>query len=174
MIAYWLIPAAPMRDFFTTLIADLAQRFDAPLFEPHLSVYVEQTSPRHAARVVREVAAEFGPIQLSVAGVRFSEEYWKTLFVQFFTSAVLNRLSDEIQSRSATASAYHIDPHLSVIYQTMRPDEKNKLAASLQLPFDEVVFESIAAVTAPDESKTPAGVASWAKVAERRLQRAGV
>src|SRR6266542_3735225 len=38
VIAYWLIPAEPARGFFQGVINDLARRYDAPLFEPHLSL----------------------------------------------------------------------------------------------------------------------------------------
>jgi hypothetical protein len=174
MIAYWLMPAAPMRDFFATLITELAQRFDAPFFQSHLTIYVENASHEHATRVIEEVAADFGQIGMSVAGVRFSEEFFKTVFVQFFASAALTRLSEAIQSRSVDAAEYHLDPHLSLIYKTMSADEKNKLAASLRLPFDEVIFDLVAAISAPSEAKTHAGVEAWEKVAERRLKTAGL
>jgi hypothetical protein len=174
MIAYWLMPAPPMREFIATLIAELAQRFDAPLFEPHLTIYVESISRSNARRVLDEVATDFGQIRMSIAGVRFSEEFFKTVFIQFFASVALTRLSEAIQSRSVDSSGYHLDPHLSLIYKTMSANEKNKLAASLRLPFDEVVFDSVAAINVPNEAKTPAGVESWERVAERRLKTAGL
>ena len=170
MIAYWLIPSAPRRNFFSTLITELAQRFDAPIFEPHLSIFVEPASDAHARRVIREVAADFGQIRMSVVGVRFSEEFFKTVFVQFSVSAAVTQLSAAIQSRSVHAGAFHIDPHLSLIYKNMSPDDKNKLAGSLRLPFDEVMFDSVAAINVPNGAKTRAGVESWETVAERRLK----
>jgi hypothetical protein len=174
VIAYWLMPAAPMREYFTTLITDLAQRFDAPRFDGHVSIYMEDVSRRHAARVLDELAADFSPMAMSIAGVRYSEEFFKTVFVQFFASAALTRLSEAIQSRSAEVSGYHVDPHLSLIYKAMTAEEKNRLAASLRLPFDEVIFDSVAAVNVPNQAKTRAGVESWEKVAERRLKSVGV
>jgi Cyclic phosphodiesterase-like protein len=174
MIAYWLMPASPQREFIASLISDLAGRFDAPLFEGHLSIYAEDVSRGRATRVLNEVATDFGQIRMSVAGIRFSEEFFKTIFVQFFASAMLTRLSEAIQSRSVDAGGFHLDPHLSLIYKTMPADEKNRLAASLRLPFDEVIFDSVAAINVPNEAKTPAGVESWEKVAERRLKIAGV
>jgi Cyclic phosphodiesterase-like protein len=174
MIAYWLMPAVPMRDFFATLLAELAQRFDAPLFEPHLTIYVENASQDRATRVIGEVAADFGQVGMSVAGVRFSEEFFKTVFVQFFPSAALTRLSEAVQSRSVDAGGYDLDPHLSLIYKTIPASGKNKLAGSLRLPFDEVIFDSVAAISVPSEAQTPAGVEAWEKVAERRLKTAGL
>ena len=170
MIAYWLIPSAPRRNFFATLIAELAQRFDAPIFEPHLSIFAEPASDAHARRVIREVTADFGQIRMSVVGVRFSEEFFKTVFVQFSASAAVAQLSAAIQSRSVDAGGFHLDPHLSLIYKSMLPDDKNKLAGSLRLPFDEVMFDSVAAINVPNGARTRAGVESWETVAERRLK----
>lgn len=163
-----------MRDFFATLITELAQRFDAPRFEPHLTIYVEKASHDRAARVIEEVAADFGQMRMSVAGLRFSEEFFKTVFVQFFASAALTRLSEAVQSRSVDAGGYDRDPHLSLIYKTMSADGKNKLASSLRLPFDEVIFDSLAAINVPSEAQTAVAVERWEKVAERRLKTAGL
>ena len=171
MIAYWLIPSAPRRDFFATLIAELAQRFDAPIFEPHLSIFAEPANEAHARRVIKEVAADFGPIGMSVVGIRFSEEFFKTVFVQFSASAAITQLSAAIQSRSIDAGEFHLDPHLSLIYKNMSPDDKNKLAGSLRLPFDEVMFDSVAAINVPNGARTRTGVESWETVAERRMKR---
>ena len=172
MIAYWLIPTAPRRNFFSTLITELAERFDAPIFEPHLSIFVEPASDAHARRVIKEVTADFGQIRMSVVGVRFSEEFFKTVFVQFSASAAVAQLSAAIQSHSVHAGAFHLDPHLSLIYKSMLPDDKNKLSGSLRLPFDEVAFDAVAAINVPNEARTRAGVESWETVAERRLKSA--
>jgi len=34
----WLIPAETARSFFMSTIGELAARFDAPLFEPHVTI----------------------------------------------------------------------------------------------------------------------------------------
>ena len=38
-VAYWQLPAAETRAAFATVIAELAERFNAPVFEPHVTLY---------------------------------------------------------------------------------------------------------------------------------------
>src|SRR5947207_15465564 len=40
VIAYWLITAEPAHSFFQGAINDLERRYDAPLFEPHVTINV--------------------------------------------------------------------------------------------------------------------------------------
>ena len=42
VIAYWLIPSEPAHSFFQRIINDLARRYDAPVFEPHVTIMSER------------------------------------------------------------------------------------------------------------------------------------
>jgi hypothetical protein len=40
VIAYWLIPSEPAHSYLQSLINQLARRYNAPVFEPHVTVHV--------------------------------------------------------------------------------------------------------------------------------------
>ncbi|MBA3650836.1 MAG: hypothetical protein H0W66_04975 [Chthoniobacterales bacterium] len=44
-IAYWLLPAALFQEFFRETIQRLAAKYDAPVFQPHLTLAVGADSP---------------------------------------------------------------------------------------------------------------------------------
>ena len=80
MTAFWLMPAREERDYFASLIADLARRFDAPVFEPHVTLFGGQIAEAAAIDVLQQSAAR-APIELEVERIEFSEKFTKTVFV---------------------------------------------------------------------------------------------
>ena len=83
LLAYWIAPAEPAREFFVSTIARLATRFDAPLFEPHLTIYVSRKSDENPEEVLNAALAGCKPFRLSDRVIQCSDEFAKTVFVQF-------------------------------------------------------------------------------------------
>src|SRR2546430_16115373 len=89
-IAYWLLPEAAAREVFLREIRRRARQFGAPLFEPHVTIFI---APENSGAPL-EVLRELGPvdIELAIHSIRFSEQFTKTLFVQFERNSVLQQL----------------------------------------------------------------------------------
>ena len=167
IVTYWLIPAEPARSFFRTLINDLAQRFDAPVFEPHVTLYVTTAGDEQPARVLETVLGDPKPLRLFVAGIDFSDEFTKTLFVQFQPDAGLQNLSEKLRTASGSQREYELNPHLSLIYQKMPIETKRELVGTLKLPFRHVDFDSVHAVISPAKIEAREDVQSWRVVATK-------
>jgi len=166
ILAYWLIPAEPAGSYFKSLIRDLARRFDAPAFEPHVTLYVTESQNEDPAGVLRTTFRNIEPPCLSISAINYSDEFTKTLFVEFRPDEWLARLNEKLRVRSASQREYQLNPHLSLIYKMMSPETKVQLANSLRLPFDEVHFDSAKAVISPAKIESRADVAAWRVVAE--------
>jgi 2'-5' RNA ligase len=170
IIAYWLLPAEPARSELAGIISDLAKRFDAPSFEPHVTVYVTEADRQNAADVLRRVLREHQPFRLSVRGIEYSDKFTKTLFIQFAADAELSRCSDELRRASTSASDYQLNPHLSLIYKAMAHETQRDLAAAITLPFAEISFDEMKAIVSPAEIKDRGDVEAWRVVAEGKLR----
>jgi len=169
ILAYWLIPAEPARSHFRSLIQDLARRFDAPVFEPHVTLYVTEPGNENPADVLKETLRNIKPPSLSIAAINYSDEFTKTLFVEFRPDESLDRLNGKLRAGSASQPEYQLNPHLSLIYKTMSPETKVPLAKSLRLPFDEVRFDSAKAVISPAKIESRADVEAWRVAAEENF-----
>ena len=143
-IAYWLLPERAACEVFSREIRKLARQLGAPLFEPHVTIFIASENSRPPLDVLQEL----GPvnIELTIHNIRFSEQFTKTLFVQFETNSTLQRLGDAIWKASDARERYLIDPHLSFLYAKLPPQTKQRLADKIRLPFREVCFTSICAV----------------------------
>src|SRR5437588_13062064 len=104
VIAYWLLPERATSEVFLREIGELAEQFGGPLFEPHVTIFIAPPN----SRTPREVLHELGQvnIELTIHGIRFSEEFTRTLFLQFETNNALQRLGDAIWKASGGWDRY--------------------------------------------------------------------
>ena len=169
VIGYWLCPGEPARSRFGELIENLATRFDAPVFEPHVTIYVTSAEPKNPEAVLEKVLKARRPFRLTVVGLDYSAKFTKTLFVQFAPDPELARLSEDLRRASVSRNDYELNPHVSLIYKEMDEETKRQLARSIALPFTEVSFDNVKAIISPGEIKSREDVEAWRVVAEQSL-----
>jgi hypothetical protein len=169
VLAYWLVPAKPPRSFFTSTIAELAARYGAPVFEPHVTVYASRKGEENPEETLSSALARCEPFRLSVRDIQCSDEFTKTVFVRFEASAQLLALSRAFQRTSTSHDECQLNPHLSLIYKEMTPATRVGVAASIKLPFTEVLFDSAKAVVCPTPIRSREDVEAWRVVATQRL-----
>jgi 2'-5' RNA ligase len=170
VIAYWLIPSEPAHSFFQRTINDLARRYDAPVFEPHVTIHVGVDRADAAEKTLRRAARECTLIGLTPLGIDQSDQFIKTLFVQFALSAELRKISDIIREAANDSSPYELKPHLSLLYKNLAAATRRKLAASISVPLSEVTFNAIKAVRCVSPTQSRADVEAWHIVAAAFLR----
>lgn len=169
IITYWLCPAEPARGWFTEIISDLAARFDAPVFEPHVTIFVTDAEREKPGEVLATVLPGIQPYRLRLLDLDCSDRFTQTLFVRFAPDPELSRLSENLRRASVSESDYQLNPHLSLLYKTMEPKTKRDLANSIALSFTEARFDTIKAVLSPARIESRADVESWRVIAEEKI-----
>jgi hypothetical protein len=168
IITYWLCPAEPARSELAAIIDELAARFDAPVFEPHMTLFVTSAEENPSA-IVRKVAQGTRPYRLTVRSVDYSDKFTQTLFVQFEPDLQLSQFSEDLRRAAAAPNDYELNPHLSLIYKEMDSETKRQVASSIALPFAGVTFDRLKAVISPAKIGSREDVAVWRVVAEQEL-----
>lgn len=166
-IVYWLIPAAPKRELFREIIRILAKQFDAPRFEPHLTIMAAPADRESPRKILRAIKAS--PIRLKVCDISFSTKFTKTLFVRFTPGKAFGKLATDLARATGSRTKPPAQPHMSLLYRELPAASKKQLASAIKLPFGEVVFDSIKAVRCAAPTKTRAEVESWQVLAGKRL-----
>ena len=169
VIAYWLIPSAPARPFFQRIINDLARRCDAPVFEPHVTIHVGADGADAAQNAVGAAARRYKLIGLEPIGIDQSDEFIKTLFVQFAMSAELSKINGTIREETKDLSQYDLKPHLSLLYKNLAVATRCDLAAAINIPLTRVTFDAIKAVRCVSPTTSSADVEAWRVVAAASL-----
>lgn len=165
MIAFWLMPAAPQRDFFATLIQELAECHGGPVFAAHVTLLAGELDQERALACLR--ALDWSPLELEVESIRCSEAFTKTVFVQFHPSAAAAKLSAAIRARIDSNSQYAFDPHLSLIYKTISAERKQDIVDAMVLPFERVRFDCIRVIQGPAHTRTAEDVNAWSTLGEQ-------
>jgi 2'-5' RNA ligase len=161
VIAYWLIPAEPARTFFQSLITELARKNDAPVFKPHVTIHVGTNEAKAAEYAVSESARRCKPIMLEVLRIDHSDQFTKTLFVQFAPENALQRLNAMIRNAAQDSTSYELNPHLSLLYKTIPAAARSRLASSISIALSEVTFDVLQAVRCVSPTQTRADVEAW-------------
>jgi hypothetical protein len=161
VIAYWLIPSEPAHSFFQRIINDLAHRYDAPIFEPHVTIHVGADRAEAAKHALEHAARKCKLLGLTPLGTAQSDEFIKTLFVQFAISAELRKTNGIIREAANDSSQYELNPHLSLLYKNLPTATRSELAASIKVPFCEVTFGAIRAVRCVSPTESRADVEAW-------------
>ena len=170
VIAYWLIPSEPAHSFFQRIINDLARRLDAPVFEPHVTVHVGADQADAAAKALEKAASESELVRLTPLRIDQSDEFIKTLFVQFAMTAELGKINSVIRHAANDSSQYELKPHLSLLYKNLAAATRRELAASINVPFSAVTFNAIKAVRCVSPTQTGTDVEAWELIAARKLR----
>ena len=171
MIAYWLLPAESPRSWFVATIAQLARKYDGPLFEPHVTLYSTDENDEAARTLLERIAALHAPIELSVGGIEHSERFTKTFFVQFANARDAQQLSDAFVAASPSQKNYEFNPHLSLLYAHLPAETKAAEARNIRAPFERALFDSIAAIRFPRPIESRADVELWRTIATAKLAR---
>ena len=170
VIAYWLIPSGPAHTFFQRIIIDLAGRYDAPAFEPHVTVHVGADQADAAETALEYAARECKLTTLTPLGIDKSDEFIKTLFVRFSMNAELRHINGIIRQGANDSSQYELKPHLSLLYKNLAAAIRRELAASITVPFSEISFDSLQAIRCVSPTQNRADVESWEMLASRMLR----
>jgi 2'-5' RNA ligase len=174
VIAYWIIPTEPARSYLQNIINDLAQRYNAPSFQPHVTVHVGANPTDTVDGVLSKAASGCEPIALQPLEVSGTSEFIKTLFVQFAMSKQLQALNESIRTAAQGRSDYQLNPHLSLLYKKISIPDRHLLMSSIEIPFSEVTFDSLKAVRCISPTRSRADVEEWRVVAEKSLRSIGV
>lgn len=169
-VSFWLVPAETDKIFFENLIKQLAQKYHAPVFTPHVTIYFGAYPPTSClADLIQAATVGIQPFSLRIDRLLSTNQFTKTFFVQFQSKSVLTNLSATLRNASSQASGFTLDPHLSLVYQSLAPAQKQDLLNQVNLPMPEVYFDQVWAIATPEQVQTREDVESWQVLATQKL-----
>jgi 2'-5' RNA ligase len=170
-VSFWLIPSEEDRIFFQEIIDTLSQEYDAPAFTPHVTIYSgEYTQDESVAELIEKATQDVQSFSLKLDKLLYTEEFTKTVFVQFHPNPLLRKISDTLGCNSKNPSEFSLNPHLSLIYKHLSEEIKKKLMSSISLPKSEVFFNEVRAISTPGKVQGRDDVERWKLICNRKLQ----
>jgi 2'-5' RNA ligase len=136
-ISVWLVPAEPEREDLKLLIERLAQEYQAPVFDPHITLYnatVPQNLLEETMQALGQAVAQNYAFTLNSPRLGYTEQFFKTLFLEIEPQTELTTLQQAIEKVLNQYGSYEFNPHLSLLYKEMPDEEKAQLANNLIVP----------------------------------------
>ena len=162
-ISFWLIPALEDQAFFQQIIDRFAAKYDAPIFTPHVTLYFGMFAAESLGEMMQRVSRAVPPqgLELQVDRLLYTDQFTKTLFVQFQPQPLLNQLSQALEQGAIDPPGFSLNPHLSLIYKLLDSAEKQQLASEISLPQSTVRFDRLWATSTFTRVQNRADVESW-------------
>jgi Cyclic phosphodiesterase-like protein len=158
--AVWLIPAPSDRRWLSKVIQDYAAEYDAPAFEPHLTLYSGLIQPKDDLQnIIAEAIPSGSPITLEIMGLNYGENFFRTGFIACGMCDRLTQLSQSIRDHLSIPQNYVLEPHLSLMYKDIPIEQKRLAMLRFVVSVQTVTFDTIKVVM--PSSQGWADVAHW-------------
>lgn len=116
----WLMPTGKAYDKLSGLIKRLAKEYNAPLFEPHITLLGEtmQSEDDVLKRVKRaeQLASGQNPFPITLNSIDYQDFYFRALFVRAEKTDPLQALHDRAKEVFEMQDIPDYMPHLSLMY----------------------------------------------------------
>ncbi len=169
-VAIWLVPRRQEREILQALIADLSDRFSAPEFVPHATIYsCRRSAEQNELAITAALARTCPPLTLGTEGMASRNRLTRALFVSLSSDTALKWLRKSLHSKLSNTPDEEFEPHVSLLYQLIPDPDRAKLAEETHLPFDEICFDQIWAVAIPEAIKVMENLTGWQTLLACRL-----
>jgi putative hydrolase of the HAD superfamily len=161
LLSIWLVPAEPERAALAQRIGELARRYDAPRFAPHITLFAGSTARADWREALAQAVQGSVALRTRVVEIGHSDQLFKTVYLQMASSAALLALQRNVRAALHDADEYAFDPHLSLIYKLLPEAARVELASELDAP--STILCDALSVVIPSS-------AGWADVAGWQVQ----
>ncbi len=134
--ALWLKPENEVRDILKRIIDRLAEEYDAPVFEPHITVAsgIKMPVDEMVGRL-ESVSHTVEPMTLYLEDTDFRDSYYRSLFVRIAPNEALLALRER-SLREFRLEHEPYMPHLSLMYREMDSGKKQQIIERVGKRFD--------------------------------------
>lgn len=169
-VAFWLVPQLEERKKLQSLIVELAERFSAPVFVPHVTVYsCWRTAQQRELAVIAGLAGNCQPITMALPGLAEKDRLTQTLFCELQKSVALTRLFHSLEEGLLPSAGRELEPHLSLLYQNLPASVREALVRETMIPLQEIRCDELWAVAIPGQLNAPDDFRGWQTLLIRRL-----
>ncbi len=134
--ALWLKPESEVYDILKRTINSLAGEYDAPEFEPHITVASGINGSTDTLRRQLEKATEGSePMTLYLKETDFEDVLYRSIFVRIAPNDALLALREQCLREFRLEHNSYM-PHISLMYKKLDPGEKKQIIERVGKRFD--------------------------------------
>jgi 2'-5' RNA ligase len=129
----FLIPTINQYEKYTKIINSLSKRYSTPSF-PHITLFEKiEANEKDLITQVNTITKDFNKIEVEVLGMNFANTIHQCVFAQIKMSSELLTLYNELEKTLHYSNQSIFFPHMSMVYGNLQPEEKQNIAANIEL-----------------------------------------
>ena len=137
----------------TSLYQQINNKLNGPKFDVHLTIsgpfnFDEETQ----TKFFENISSKFSKIDLQLKGMKQTDEFFRSLFIEVLENKNLNNLKNSIDD-SFDISAVEYFPHISLFYGIEDVTIKNEIIKKLKTP-NNVLLDKLSIVKIDEEIKS--------------------
>ncbi|MFB5638056.1 MAG: 2'-5' RNA ligase family protein [Nitrosarchaeum sp.] len=134
MHAIWLTFSKNDRDYLKKIIDQIAEKYNAPKFEPHITVYgLIDSKMSSIDTVIKETTLNCDSFLVKKSEVLQSDDLWKTVYIELKMNEQMKLIHKNLKKHFEKILKYQFNPHISLIYKILSSEEKNKIINELKI-----------------------------------------
>jgi len=134
MHAIWLTFSKNDRKYLKKIIDEISEKYHAPKFEPHITVYgLVDSKLSLIDNIAKEVTRDHNSFFVNKSEILQSENVWKTVYIELKMNNQLEEIHKNIKKHFERISKYEFNPHISLIYKILPIEEKIKIIKELDI-----------------------------------------
>lgn len=129
----WIIPPEPVFSELDNILRDLSQKYDGPLFHPHMTLLSNVEKPlEEIQQAVENAVHGLDTFKLSLGPISFSTTYHQSVFVRVNSIAPLMNLNLSLKKSLGFQNTVFM-PHMSLLYGDHDMETREKVTKELTL-----------------------------------------
>lgn len=134
LYSIWLCLGKDDSAYVSQIIQNLSSEYKSQPFIPHLTLYgVIFITKDEGISLIKNVIKNEKPFSVKTASLESSSEFFKTLYIQMEQSPQLSKLQKKIMENLTTHIDYNFNPHISLIYANLTPEQKQWMKTHIQI-----------------------------------------
>lgn len=159
----WLVPYEDQEVQLRNLIIRLARENNSPEFFPHCTLLsqIQHFSDIPIAEI-ESFCSQSKKVNLNSLRIMGGEILYKSLYIQFERDNFIMEFQQNISHLFENREPYRFDPHLSLMYKIVSPENQERIISEISLP-KQINFDCISIV------KTGEIIEGWEMVFSQKL-----
>lgn len=130
----WLVPQKEDKEYLDGIIRELAQKYDSPIFIPHITLFVDvKMAEDRLKSLTEEIFSGIKPFVVRKKDLNQSDNFFKTVFIEFEQNEIFKKLYDEFSIQVEQRDFSLFKPHLSLIYKEINENERLDIVKGLHI-----------------------------------------
>ena len=128
----WIVPSSDVKQRFSGMIDDLAGRYEAPKFEPHMTLLGDlKGNEEGLLNKAYEIAGAISPFRIRMTEIDYLDAYFRCLFIRAEETGPLMEANEKAREVFGRQTSPKFMPHISIMYGEYPNELKERIIGEL-------------------------------------------